>query len=154
MQYVVLTNNLTSMFLFLQPPKFFLLDLYEVLNLRKEYSPKQCNTVPEKINLKMLRFEFEEILDAPHLKTVSWNTNKVNLKYGICITQTSFYSYHFNVRKEKFARELHRLPTVKSMKSQSSMFTSTQKSVSKGNNSKHLLCNLFCRNLKLFSNVQ
>lgn len=71
MQYVVLTNNLTSMFLFLQPLKIFLLDLHEVLNLRKEYSPKQCNTVPEKINLKMLRFEFEEILDAPHLKTVS-----------------------------------------------------------------------------------
>lgn len=68
---------------------------------------------PEKLNIKMFRFEFEEILDAPHLKTVSWNTNRVNLKYGICITKTSFYSYHLNVRKEKFARELHRLPTVK-----------------------------------------
>lgn len=103
-------------FYFYSPTIFFNLDLHEVLNLRKEYSPKQLircqkNSILKCYVLNLRKFWTLHILT--HIKTVSWNTNRVNLKYGICITKTSFYSYHLNVRKEKFARELHRLPTVK-----------------------------------------
>lgn len=54
-------------------PQFFFIRSSRSVNSSKGigYSPKQFNAVPEKLNIKMFRFEFEEILDAPHLKTVS-----------------------------------------------------------------------------------
>lgn len=70
MQYAVLTNNLTST---APPPQIFFIKSSRSVNSSKGigYSRKQFNAVPEKLNIKMFSFEFEEILDAPHLKTVS-----------------------------------------------------------------------------------